>query len=207
MQKINDLTGKRFGRLTVLYPTPNRYQGKVIWVCKCDCGTTKNIIGANLMNGSTVSCGCKSKQVLRESREKHGKSNTRIYNIYICMKERCYNPNSPSYKNYGGRGIEVCEEWANNFEAFYEWSIENGYQESLTIDRINNDDDYSPTNCRWVGRFTQANNTRKNRFIEYHGEIHTVSEWSRITGIPRGTINARLNRGLKAEDIMKRRMK
>ena len=134
MQKINDLTGKRFGRLTVLYPTPNRYQGKVIWVCKCDCGTTKNIIGANLMNGSTVSCGCKSKQVLRESREKHGKSNTRIYNIYICMKERCYNPNSPSYKNYGGRGIEVCEEWANNFEAFYEWSIENGYQDSLTID-------------------------------------------------------------------------
>lgn len=159
------------------------------------------------MNGSTVSCGCKSKQVLRESREKHGKSNTRIYNIYICMKERCYNPNSPSYKNYGGRGIEVCEEWANNFEAFYEWSIENGYQDSLTIDRINNDDDYSPTNCRWVGRFTQANNTRKNRFIEYHGEIHTVSEWSRITGIPRSTINARLNRGLKAEDIMKRRMR
>jgi Fic family protein len=120
------------------------------------------------------------------------------------MKERCCNPKSKSYKNYGLRGIDICEEWKQDFMSFYNWAIANGYSEELTIDRIDNNKGYAPDNCRWVNKYIQNNNTRRNRKIHCFGETHTVSEWAMITGINRNTINSRLNKGLSPEKILAR---
>lgn len=195
MSKIVDLTGKEFGFLKVLSITNERKYGKVVWLCKCECGKEHKVISGNLINGSTISCGCKNKLNLSKANYKHGLSDSRIYNIYICMKERCYNKNSTSYENYGGRGITICQEWLDDFMNFYNWSMENGYEDGLSIDRIDSNGNYEPNNCRWETSKTQNNNTRKNRIICYEGKNNSVSEWSRITGIKRSTINARLNRG------------
>lgn len=110
------------------------------------------------------------------------------------MKTRCYNENSKSYKNYGGRGITVCDEWKTDFMSFYNWSMENGYQETLTIDRIDNDGNYEPTNCRWATRKVQMNNYSRNHLISKDGETHTIEEWSAITGIPASRIVTRINK-------------
>ena len=131
---------------------------------------------------------------------KHGFSHTPLYAVYIQMVARCHNPKHNYYFNYGARGITVCDEWRNDRLKFIKWSYENGYKEGLSIDRIDNSKGYSPTNCRWTDRRTQQNNTRKNRFIEVNGERHTLSEWSRIKGISKHTIEHRLNLGWLPED-------
>lgn len=206
MAKIKDLTGKKFGELEVVSITDERKHGKVVWLCKCSCGNLTKVISNNLQNGSTVSCGCYSKKVLEQSRMKHGMHDSRIYNIYICMKERCYNPKSKSYSEYGGRGIKICDEWLgeNGFLNFYDWAMQNGYDDNLTIDRKNVDGDYCRENCRWATHKMQNNNTRRNRIIKYQGQSHSVSEWSQITGINRNTLTARLNKGLPLEDVFKK---
>lgn len=124
----------------------------------------------------------------------------RLYSIWHNMKSRCYNPNATHYKNYGGRGIKVCDEWRNNFQAFYEWAISHGYRDDLTIDRKDNDGDYSPENCRWADRYTQNNNTAKNHRITYNGETKTAAEWARLYGLSRYTFNKRIRRGWDFED-------
>lgn len=128
----------------------------------------------------------------------HGMFGTKIYGVWGHMKSRCYNPKVERYKNYGGRGIKVCDEW-QNFEGFYEWAIRSGYKEGLTIDRINVDGDYCPENCRWATKETQMNNTTRNRYVTYKGETHTVSEWSRKLGIPYKTLFKRINDGWSVE--------
>ena len=202
MSRIIDLTGEKYGFLKVIRMLDERKHGKVVWLCKCDCGNTTKVLSNNLRNGSTISCGCRNKK--NRIRTKHGLCKSRIYNIYICMKERCCNPKSKSYKNYGLRGIDICEEWKQDFMSFYNWAIANGYSEELTIDRIDNNKGYAPDNCRWVNKYIQNNNTRRNRKIHCFGETHTVSEWTMITGINRNTINSRLNKGLSPEKILAR---
>lgn len=122
-----------------------------------------------------------------------GIRNTNLYRTWLNLKNRCSNSNHPRYKDYGGRGISVCDEWRYNFQAFYDWAMSHGYRENLTLDRINNDGNYEPSNCRWTTVMEQNNNTRRCHYIEYRGEKHSLSEWSRILNIPRATLSSRIN--------------
>lgn len=158
---IKDITGQRFGRLFVVKMVDDRTKcGEIKYLCKCECGNEKIIVGTSLKNGSSKSCGCiLSEETSRRSRT-HGQSNTRLYRIWHGMLDRCNNHNRHEYKYYGGRGITVCPEWMK-FEPFYEWSISHGYSDDLTIDRIDNDGNYEPNNCRWVTMQVQTRNRRK----------------------------------------------
>lgn len=127
-------------------------------------------------------------------RENHGMTGTRIHNIWRGMKIRCYDENRPDYQHYGGRGIRMCEEWRTSFNNFYTWAKHNGYQDNLTIDRINVDESYSPENCRWATLQVQENNRTNNKIIAFNGQSHTQAEWSQIIGIDQKTISARIVR-------------
>lgn len=170
MGKVKDLKGQRFGKLFVVEFLGLKYN-KAMWLCKCDCGKTAKVLSQCLLKGDTKSCGCIHKKQLVERNKTqnfnryktHNLSKTKLYKRWVKMKYRCYNTNSKDYKYYGGRGIKVCDEWKNDFIAFYNWSIKNGYKEDLTIDRINVDGDYEPSNCRWATWKEQANNKRTNR--------------------------------------------
>lgn len=132
---------------------------------------------------------------------KHGFTKTRLYNIWKSMRQRCKNPKCLNYKNYGGKGISVCNEW-DDFKVFSKWALKNGYTEELTLDRIDVKENYNPLNCRWVSYKIQENNKTSNRYLELNGEIHTLAEWSDITGIKIGTIHARLKRGWNVEKAL-----
>lgn len=190
MSKLIDLKGNKYGRLTVIEKygkfTPTK------WKCKCDCGNECIVIGNNLKRGFTKSCGCMQKEHPNNTR--HNMANTRIYQTWSNVKGRCKNPTDRAYKWYGARGITICEEWDNNFMAFYEWAIENGYADDLTLDRIDANGNYEPSNCRWITIQKQQNNRRNNHIITYNGETHTTAEWARILGINYHTLQTRLHR-------------
>ena len=201
--KLIDLTGKRFGMLTVICRAEDK-NGDVMWQCKCDCGCEKAVRGESLRYGTAKSCGCWIRKNLLEINTKHGKTDTKLYGVWSTMKTRCLNPNSVSYKLYGKRGIKVCEEWVNDFQAFYEWAVSTGYHEGLSIDRIDVNGDYEPNNCRWADAETQANNRRNSHIVTLNGESHTIAEWSKITGIKSSTLYMRLNKyGYSVEDALK----
>lgn len=205
MIKLKDLTGQRFGRLVVLSRAESRNKKYgAYWLCQCDCGNT-TIVRANCLKNNTYSCGClkKEKNILNGQKRKiHGMTNKRIYKIWSDIKTRCYNKNNKEYKWYGERNIKMCDEWEKDFMLFYNWAIQNGYTEELTIDRINVNGDYEPNNCRWVDKLVQANNTRANHYIELNGVTHTVTEWSRIYGIKRNYIYIRVQRGWSWKDAI-----
>lgn len=163
MSKKVEMVGKRFGKLTVLKESPNRKGKTVCWICKCDCGNiTHPIKGTNLRNGTTKSCGCFVSVKTKEKSLVHGMCGTRIYQIWDNMNQRCRNPNRLEFKNYGGRGITVCEEWKNDFQAFYDYvsQLPHYGEEGYSLDRINNDGNYEPNNVRWATKKEQANNRR-----------------------------------------------
>jgi hypothetical protein len=158
-EHLIDLVGQRFGRLVVAERAGSRHW-KPDWRCICDCGGTTIVTGYNLRAGVTTSCGCRQRSVLPDSCMKHGGTGTRMYRVWKNMRGRCLNANNPRYKDYGGRGITICDEWIRSFDAFREWALSNGYSESLTIDRINNDGNYEPGNCRFATYKQQAQNQR-----------------------------------------------
>lgn len=162
MSKRIDLYGKRFGRLTVMNREKNSNNGHARWKCKCDCGKEVIVSSSDLRSGKQISCGCYNyERFLKEQRQiKHGLRKHKLYGVWRSMKERCTLKTHVAYKDYGGRGITVCEEWKNDFKKFYDWSIQNGYKEGLTIDRIDNDKGYYPENCRWVTMKVQNTNKR-----------------------------------------------
>lgn len=199
MPKFIDLTGQRFGRFLVLaYAGPNK-QGAATWWCKCDCGKEKVVTGSELRRGSTQSCGCYHSEVQRVYATKYGYGLSRIAYIWRSMISRCNNPRNKSYKNYGGRGIKVCEEWVSDIEKFRSWALDNGYSDELTIDRIDVNGDYCPENCRWATMKVQQNNRRNNNNVSFNGEIHSLAVWEEITGICRRTISRRLQSGWSIE--------
>lgn len=193
------MIGKKFNKLTVIDRVENDKFGNSKWLCECECGNKVEVLGVHLRSGHTRSCGCMKKENCKNiiHKPKHNMSRTRIYKIWNGMKNRT-NEKSVSkdkyYKNYSGRGIKICEEW-KVFENFYKWSIDNGYTDKLTIDRINTDGNYEPSNCRWVDMKTQNNNRRNNYLITYNNETHTMTEWNNILGFTTGLLKNRLNRG------------
>lgn len=193
-----DLTDKRFGRLIVIECVGKNKHGHVLWKCKCDCGNDKIATSSHLLKENTTSCGCYAKERSSNQLKKHGKKNTRLYNIWCSMNERCKNKNYKAFALYGARGITVCEEW-NDFQKFYDWAVSNGYNERLTIDRIDNNIGYSPTNCRWSTMEEQQNNRRNNHRCEIYGEVLTLSEISKRYNITYGTLKSRIARGWSAE--------
>ncbi len=199
MPKLIDLSGQRFGRLTVISFAGIDKFGNKTWFCRCDCGKEKIISRGHLKKGDAQSCGCLKSEITTKRNIKHGYVGTKLYNVYHNMKERCLNPSRNDYSRYGGRGICVCEEWKEDFKTFQKWAFENGYKDNLTIDRIDVNGNYEPSNCRWVDGITQANNKRNSYYVEYNGKKLTISEWARETGISPSLIRYRLNKGWPIE--------
>lgn len=215
---MEDITGKTFNRLTVKRMLP-RYkknsQGKNITYCECECscGATNVIVMASkLKSGHTQSCGClqkeRSSEAISAATRTHGLSNTKAYQIWRAMKSRCDNPADKHYEYYGGKGISVCDSWHESFICFYIWLTNNGYVESYernteqTIDRIDYDGNYEPSNCRLVSMDKQANNKSNNKTFSYDGETHTYAEWAKIIGIKYKSFMNRVYRGWDFERII-----
>ncbi len=192
----NSMIGKKFGRLTVIK------RQSTSWLCRCDCGNTKNVITAKLNNGHTKSCGCFRKDKTSSSFKNHGATGTLTYKRWKSMQSRCHSVNSKSYQNYGGRGIKVCEQWLYSFDNFLKDMGECPSAE-YTLERINNQGNYEPLNCKWATKKEQNRNTSRNRLIQYKGETHCIGEWAEILGISKNTIYKRLYRGLSIDEALK----
>lgn len=199
--KAAELKGQTFNRLLVIKRVENNKWGQAQWLCKCNCKKQVTIIvsTSKLKSGHTQSCGCLWEEAVEESRITHNLSKEPIYYVWNTMKARCYNPKNKSYKDYGGRGIKVCEEWKNNFKDFYSWAISKNYSKGLTIDRINVNGDYCPENCKLSTQKEQGNNKRNNHYLEFNNQSHTISEWADITGLKRDTLKRRIYLGWSVE--------
>lgn len=194
----HNLSGEKFGRLLVLnqaddyvYPSGKR---RTQWLCKCDCGNIVSVEQSNLLRSNSTSCGCYNNELRMLRNIKHGDRHTRLYGIWCGIKLRCYNPKSQSFKNYGARGITMCSEWKESYPSFKTWALSAGYNETdhLSIDRIDVNGNYEPSNCKWANPVEQANNRRNTIFISSNGESHTLSEWAKISEIKYHTLYARI---------------
>ena len=189
MPKIYDLTGKRFGALTVIEKSAKRSSGSIMWVCRCDCGNITTVNGRDLRVGHTKSCGC----LYRGRKPTHGMAKTRLYYIWQHMLGRCNRKTDNSYERYGGRGITVCDEWLD-FQAFADWAFNNGYEEHLTIDRIDNNSGYSPENCRWATYKQQSNNRRYCTIYEKDGKKQNLTQWCEELNLNYETVRSRIKK-------------
>lgn len=200
-----DLTGCRFGRWIILGPVEERRgkspAPKTYLLCRCNCGTERYVWKENLRRGQSKSCGCLKRDLMREKKTTHGLSHTPEYRAWLAMKQRCYDPNSTRYKNWGGRGIRVCDHWLHSFMNFF---ADMGQLPAprASLERVDNQGNYTPGNCRWASAKEQARNTRRNRMIEYNGKTHALVEWSEITGLKRTTIAARLDKGWSVHNAL-----
>ena len=193
-REVDDLRGKRFGRLVVIeFDHIDKYHSSQ-WLCRCDCGNEVVVSRGNLIKGRARSCGCYKRDIQRDLHIKHGEYQSRLHNIWGDMKQRCGNKKNTNYHLYGERGITVCDEWIDDYETFRNWALNNGYSDELTLDRMDNDGMYCPDNCRWADHYTQMNNTRRTRHITYNNETHSISEWARKLGISKNTLYYRLSK-------------
>ena len=206
MSKSIDITNQRFGKLVALNRSSKTKCGKWKWLCKCDCGNYKEIDIHSLLrkdknHTATKTCGKCKKSMVGKKCYKHGMSKTRLYQCYKLMKNRCYNTNNIRYYLYGGRGIKVCDEWLGESGSsnFIEWSLNNGYNDSLTLDRIDNDKGYSPNNCRWATRKQQSNNLRTNRKLIIDGAEYTISQLADKYNIPYSILSGRIRNNWSIE--------
>lgn len=201
MTKIRDwgqYIGKKFRSLIVLEVIKSIPNGKFKatgFKCKCDCGNEAVVIASMVVIGRIRSCGCMLNKRSPFRKAKHGYAHTLIYKLFGGMKLRCYGKHRESYKHYGGRGIIICEEWLNCFVSFYNWAVENGWQKGLEIDRINNDGNYEPSNCRFVTTKENSNNRRTTRVLNLNGVKLSLVDWSNKLGIHPDTLRGRLRRG------------
>ncbi len=195
-KKIN-LIGQKFDRLTVISEAP-RHSGLIAWLCRCDCGNTIIATTKGLRKGHTKSCGClrasRAAQLAQQKRT-HGEKRTRLYRIWSSMKSRCLYPRNIGFARYGGRGIAVCDEWKNSFETFRDWARANGYADGLTLDRIDVNGNYEPTNCRWLSPKDQARNRRDN--VRINGKCQ--SQLAEELGITSDVLYHRLKKGWSIE--------
>lgn len=195
MGKFIDLTGERFGRLVVL-EFSHKDNNTYYWKCKCDCGNIKLIDRHCLRSGNTKSCGCLISERMKTAKyfKTHGMSKTKIYFVWSKIKKRCYDPNDNKYKNYGGRGISMCNEWKNDFICFYDWAINNGYKEGLSIDRKDNNGNYEPLNCRFVTNYTQCRNKTTNIYYTYKNKTMIRKDWADLFNMDVNTLANRINK-------------
>ena len=193
--KIKDITGQKFNLLT---PIRIAQRNPLKWECKCDCGNIAYVSAKNIIHGHQKSCGCLS----HVGNPKHNQSRTRVYRIYAKIKRRCFVADDIAYPKYGGRGITMCDEWKNSFVAFSKWAYSNGYRDDLSIDRIDNDGNYCPENCRWANRFDQANNKGNNLKYNYEGKTQTLAQWCKEKNMNYNAVWYRLSKGWKFEDAI-----
>ena len=194
MGVIVDHTGEQFGKLKAIRRIETPKAQKTKYLCECECGNTVTVTGSNLVTGTSTHCGCSSKN--------HGYAKKeRLYNIWVGMRQRCNDVNAPDYKRYGAKGVCVSAAWENYLE-FRNWALENGYSDDLSIDRIDVNGNYEPSNCRWTTNLQQQNNKSNNRNLTYRGVTKTTAEWARVTGISPVTLNSRLMRGWTIERIL-----
>jgi len=201
MGKIIDETGNTYGRLKVVEIA--KKDQFAYWLCKCSCENWSIVKGRDLRLKKTKSCGCLSKEQSNKIcgwNKTHGesKNNPRLYRIWKAMRNRCNNKNNPSFHRYGGRGIKVCKEW-DEYEAFKNWAIDNDYGDGLSIDRINNNGNYTPDNCKWSTPLEQANNTRQNKNLTFRGKTKTLSEWARELNLNYDALKKRILEGWDTE--------
>ena len=198
MSKLIDMSGKRFGSLEVIARVPNDKHGCAMWYCQCDCGGYKAVAGVSLRRGDTKSCGCILAANNSLQKRKHGESHSSLYRIWKGMNQRCYNSNHKWFARYGGRGIAVCDEWRNDYTAFRNWALSNGYTDNLTIERVDNDKGYSPENCSWENMTTQSRNRRTTKLADYSvalikrylsKNIMTHKEISKLFGVTESAIS------------------
>lgn len=209
MGKLIDLTGQKFNRLTVIERAYVK-KGVVYWHCICECGKEKFVNGRKLRDNITKSCGCYKSQEFKKRVSTHKLSKTKLYRTYRSIINRCYDRNNPNYHNYGGRGIVMCEDWKNDFKTFYDWAYANGYKEELlqngknkwTIDRIDVNGNYEPSNCRWATWEQQANNKRQTVYLTYKGKTLTQRQWAKKLGLDDCDIYWRLKNGWSISEVL-----
>lgn len=207
----HDVVGKKYGRLTVIseaeYHKSVGGSKKRMVLCQCECGNIKPVLVSSLISGSTKSCGCLLKEVSKAKQIKHGDGHSRLNCVWTNMKQRCYNPKRSDFEKYGQRGITVCDEWKNNYAAFRDWAIANGYDPKAkrgqcTIERIDVNGNYEPSNCRIATQKDQCNNLRKNLLIEINGRKQTLKQWADESGLDESKIRYRYHHGYTGNDLI-----
>lgn len=200
--KKDKYIGDHHGELVVVMFI-RKVVGGSVYKCRCSCGNVKEYYLGNLRSGKSRSCGCKKSKHISEKVRIHGGRHTRLYSIWTNMKTRCSNPNSPNYQTYGAKGIKVCSEWDRSFVKFEKWALQNGYEENLSLDRIDNSKGYNPLNCRWANDKTQSRNRKYAWFIEIDGITKHAKEWCLKYGVNYKTAHNRFKKlGWTAQDAV-----
>lgn len=205
MTKPLNLIGLKFNRLTVIKREPNNRWGQTRWLCRCDCGKLTVVGGTDLKKGHIKSCGCLNLETSLKNlpdNSTHHTSRTHLYSVWSLMKQRCENPKHKSYAYYGGRGIKICAEW-HDAATFFEWARSSGYREDLSLERINVNGDYEPSNCTWVTMREQARNKRNNVWIEYQGQKMLLSDVAKLLGLTYPALKWRYDHGDRGDRLFR----
>lgn len=189
MGRFHDLSGQQFGKLSVLERSGRNKHKQTMWLCACECGKQITTTSGSLVSGAAKSCGCSR----GEANKTHGLSGTALHHTWANIIQRCENPNNSAFKNYGGRGISICDEWRYDFQTFYGWAIANGYRDGLTIERIDVNGNYDPSNCCWATRKEQGFNRRNNHRITYNEKTQTMRQWADELELDYDVIAKRIN--------------